>query len=272
MPHPAKIGSASLLDALTAVVGQASAAILALAPDALNLRRKADNSPVTAADEAAEALILEGLTRLLPGVPVVSEEATIRPTDVGGTFMLVDPLDGTREFINGRPEFTVNIALIEDGAPLLGVVAAPALRRLWRGRIGQGAERLSLSVDACAPNAPEAISTRRAPSELVAMTSRSHLDARTEALLARLPVRERQAIGSSVKFGYVAEGSADIYARLAPTSEWDIAAGHAVLVAAGGSVTTPDGQPIRYGGVASDFKVPAFIAWGDCDAAQLLRA
>jgi 3'(2'), 5'-bisphosphate nucleotidase len=104
------------------------------------------------------------------------------------------------------------------------------------------------------------------------MTSRSHLNAGTEALLARLPVSERQGIGSSVKFGYLAEGSADLYARLAPTSEWDIAAGHAVLAAAGGSVTTPDGQPIQYGGAASDFKVPAFIAWGDRDAAQRLRA
>jgi 3'(2'), 5'-bisphosphate nucleotidase len=269
MPPRTIMGCASLLDELTAIVGQASAAILALAPDALNLRRKADQSPVTAADETAEALILEGLTRLLPGVPVVSEEAAIRPSILGATFLLVDPLDGTREFISGRPEFTVNIALIQDGTPQVGVLAAPALRRLWRGIVGQGAERLSLAAGVCAPNAPEAISTRRAPpSGLVAMTSRSHFDSATQALLARLPVGERQAIGSSAKFGYVAEGSADLYARLAPTSEWDIAAGHAVVVAAGGSVTTPDGQPIRYGGVASDFRVPAFIAWGDRDAAH----
>src|SRR5262249_50858841 len=260
--------SPRLLEELSVLVAEASAAILALAPAALDLRHKRDESPVTAADEAAEAIILDGLARLLPGVPVVSEEAAHRPSTLPATFILVDPLDGTREFIASRPEFTVNVALIQDGSPVVGVIAGPALRRMWRGAIGLGAERLTLSPDARRALEPTRIRPRPAPDALVAAVSRSHPDAGTEAFLRRLPVRARTAIGSSAKFGLVAEGSADLYARLGPTSEWDIAAGHAVLVAAGGSVTAPDGEPIQYGGVARGFRVPPLAARGDRDAAR----
>src|SRR5262245_23171814 len=260
-------GDPRLLEQLTGLAARAAAAILAVAPEACDPRLKADQSPVTAADEAGEAVILEGLARLLPGVPVVSEEATARPTALPSCFVLVDPLDGTREFLAGRPDFTVNIAMIADGRPVLGVVAGPALGHIWRGMAGLGAERLVLAAGDAA--APTAIRTRKAPAHgLVAAVSRSHGDAQTASLLDRLPVTARTTLGSSAKFCLVAEGSADLYARLAPTSEWDIAAGHAVVAAAGGIVTAPDGSAIRYGGVQRDFCVPAFMAWGDADAAR----
>jgi 3'(2'), 5'-bisphosphate nucleotidase len=186
---------------------------------------------------------------------------------------LVDPLDGTRELIAGRDEFTINVAIIAGGRPRLGIVAAPAQALLWRGIEGRGAERLRLSPGAPA-NAAQArtpIRTRPSPrSGLVAAVSRSHLDPQTQAYLARLPISERRACGSAVKFCQVAEGSADVYARLSPTCEWDVAAGHAVLAAAGGMVNTPEGAPMSYGRMAENFRVPAFIAWGDPSAAARL--
>jgi 3'(2'), 5'-bisphosphate nucleotidase len=260
-------GDGRLLDQLTVIAARAAAAIMAVAPAALDLRQKPDQSPVTAADEAGETVIVEALERLLPGVPVVSEEAAVRPSVLPSCFVLVDALDGTREFIAGRPEFTVNIALIADGSPVMGVVVGPALRRMWRGIVGHGAERLVLAEGEAVE--PTAIRTRKVPAQgLVAAVSRSHGDAQTESLLARLPVAERTTLGSSVKFCLVAEGTADLYARLAPTCEWDIAAGHAVLAAAGGTMTTPDGDSILYGGVQREFRVPAFVAWGDVEAAR----
>jgi 3'(2'), 5'-bisphosphate nucleotidase len=258
-----------LLDEMTAIAARACAAILAIAPAAFATRQKLDQSPVTAADEAAEAVILDGLSRLLPGVPVVSEEAAVRPLVLPSTFVLVDALDGTREFIAGRAEFTVNIALVVDGSPIVGLVAGPALHRIWRGIVGQGAERLAPAGEPPKALQPTAIRTRSAPPQgLVAALSRSHGDQETESFLGRLPIVERTTLGSSAKFCLVAEGSADLYPRLSPTSEWDIAAGHAVLAAAGGTVMTPDGGPIMYGGVRRDFRVPAFIAWGDAEAAR----
>jgi 3'(2'), 5'-bisphosphate nucleotidase len=265
------LADASLLDALTMLVVQASATILRMTPAMLAVRNKGDESPVTAADEAAETVILEGLARLLPGVPVVSEEASTHglPSALPSCFVLVDPLDGTREFIAGRPEFTVNIAVVMDGAPVAGVVAAPLLSGIWRGIVGEGAERL-IFVPGDEPEAvePKAIRSRTAPDRLVATLSRSHYEATTEAFLARLPIGERMVLGSSAKFCLVAEGQADVYPRLSPIREWDIAAGHAVLAAAGGSITSPDGAPIRYGGLAQGFRVPAFVAWGDGAAAR----
>jgi 3'(2'), 5'-bisphosphate nucleotidase len=252
---------------MTAMAVRAADAIMAVAPAAMAVRHKLDQSPVTAADEIAETLILEGLSRLLPGVPVVSEEAAEHglPASLPDTFLLVDALDGTKEFIAGRPEFTVNIALVTGGQPAIGVVAAPALHRLWRGIAGDGAERLDLGT----AGAPTPIRSRRAPAAgLTATLSRSHRDTETEAFLDRLPVADRTPLGSSAKFCLVAEGSADLYPRLGPICEWDIAAGHAVLVAAGGLVTTPAGEPIRYGGVPRDFRLPGFLAWGDREAAR----
>jgi 3'(2'), 5'-bisphosphate nucleotidase len=269
---PASVTEPRLLDELTTLVARAAAAILAVAPSALAPRTKVDQSPVTAADEAAQAVIVEGLARLLPGVPVVAEEGGLRPEFLSPLFVLVDPLDGTREFIAGRPEFTVNVALIADRMPVVGVIAGPALGRIWRGCVGRGAERLTLVAEG-APKAvePAAIRVRPAPSHgLVAALSRSHFDAQTEAFIDRLPIVERTSLGSSAKFCLIAEGSADVYPRLSPTCEWDIAAGHAVLAAAGGAVLAPDGQPISFGQLP-EFRVPAFVAWGDTEAARRYR-
>jgi 3'(2'), 5'-bisphosphate nucleotidase len=264
-----------LLDELTSIVSAAAAAIVAARAGSLDTRTKADHTPVTAADHAAEAVILEGLARLLPGMCVVSEEAVGRalPDRIPDRFVLVDPLDGTRELVAGRDEFTINLAIVDGRRPRLGIVAAPAQGLLWRGIEGSGAERLRLSPGAPA-NAAQGrsmIRTRPAPhTGLVAAISRSHLDARTEALLARLPIADRHVCGSAVKFCQIAEGSADVYPRLSTTCEWDVAAGHAVLAAAGGVVTTPQGGPLSYGWVAENFRIPAFVAWGDPQAAVRL--
>jgi len=257
-----------LLDELTTIVSAAAAAILAARAGSLGARTKADLSPVTVCDEAAEAAILSGLARALPGVAVVSEEAAsgAPPSSLPDSFVLVDPLDGTRELIAGRDEFTVNVAIVRGGHPRLGIVAAPAQGVVWRGSEGRGAERLQLAPGAPASAARErsAIRTRPAPrAGLVAVVSRSHLDGETEAFLARLPIAGRLTSGSAVKFCQVAEGAADVYPRLSTTCEWDVAAGHAVLTAAGGVLTAPDGAALGYGQIGRNFRVPAFVAWGD---------
>jgi 3'(2'), 5'-bisphosphate nucleotidase len=213
-------------------------------------------------------VILKGLRTLLPDVPVISEESVggSPPGPLSAGFILVDPLDGTRELLAGRDEFTVNVAIVYEGTPALGIVAAPALGLLWRGTQNRGAERLRLEPGAPAGRAQEraAVRTRPAPgSGLIAAVSRSNLDPATEAFLSTLPVTERISSGSAVKFCQVAQGSADVYPRLSPTYEWDVAAGHAVLAAAGGGVTAPGGSPLPYGRIAQRFLVPAFIAWGD---------
>lgn len=256
---------ANLIDDLTLVVSTAAAAIMRLR-GALNAQSKADGSPVTAADKASERIILSGLDLLLAGIPVVSEEAAdARPDVLDGTFVLVDPLDGTREILAGRDEFTVNVALIENGVPLLGIVAAPALGLLWRGHVGQGAERLRLDPGAGPARARERTEIRTRPwgNPAIAMASRTHPDPQTNAFLDGVPGIERVACGSSVKFCRIAEGGADLYPRLAAISEWDIAAGHAVLAAAGGCVIAPDGAPLQYGRAQEAFRVPSFLALGD---------
>jgi 3'(2'), 5'-bisphosphate nucleotidase len=260
-----------LLAALTAIASEAGAAILRLRSPTLAARRKTDGSPVTAADEAAQAIILAGLAQLLPGLPVVAEEGARREAAPGERFALVDPLDGTKEFIGGGDDFTVNIALVHDRRPRLGVVGAPAMGLLWRGVAGGAAERLRLAPGQASERAREriAITVRRAPvAGLTAAVSRSHLDAATEAFLARHAIRERLSAGSAVKFCRVAEGSADLYPRFGTTCEWDVAAGHAVVLAAGGVVTATDGQALSYGHAERDFRVPGFVCWGDPAAAQ----
>ncbi len=278
----AALTSPQLLDELTTIVSLAAAAILAIDPATAPRRMKSDLSPVSAADEASNREIIKGLSCLLPGMPIVSEESlgstSIALAPLGSSFALVDPLDGTREFLAGRNEFTANIGLIIDGIPTVGVIAAPALGLTWRGIVGRGAERLRLRPGSKADEAEEivAIRTRRRPAEgLIATVSRSHFDAETAALLGRLPVTARIACGSSIKFCRIAEGGADIYARLAPTHEWDIAAGHAIVTAAGGALMTPEGEPLAYGGVVEGFRVPAFLAFGDpeiADAIPFVRA
>lgn len=267
---------ARLLDELTNIASRAGASIQAIAHRALDPRRKADKSVVTAADEAAEAVILESLSRLLPGIPIVSEEAAAQgkcPT-LAREFILVDPLDGTRDFLDGRPEFTVNIAIVADQTPVLGVVGAPALNLIWRGAVGHGAERLHLKPGASMSDARDktAIKARPAPAAGLAVThSRSHLDPATAAFVEKLPKTDPIVCGSAIKFCRVAEGTADVYPRLSPTCEWDVAAGNAVLAAAGGIVTTPQAQPIIYGNAQAKFVIPAFLAWGDRAAAERFK-
>ena len=264
--RPLHAALAERLPELTGIVSRAAAAILAIAPDRLDLRHKADLSPVTLADEAAEAVILRGLAQVAPGVPVVSEEACGegRSPPPGASFILVDPLDGTREFVAGRGEYTVNLAVIADGVPVIGLIAAPAQGMIWRGVCGRGAERLRLEPGAEPGDAREIVAIHPRPSPaagLVAAVSRSHFDPRSAALLASLPITGQIVCGSSVKFCRIAEGAADLYPRLARTCEWDIAAGHAILAAAGGCVTDPDGAALVYGRGGHGFHVPGFIAW-----------
>jgi 3'(2'), 5'-bisphosphate nucleotidase len=219
-------------------------------------RMKSDRSPVTDADEEAEELILAELARAFPGVPVVAEEqaAAGRVSPVGSRFFLVDPVDGTKEFVKRGGEFTVNIGEIVDSEPASGVVLAPAIGRLFVGAAREGAFELSqgtLRDIACRAPAPDG---------LVAVSSRSHPDAKTDELLKALPIKGHTNAGSSLKFCLVAAGEADIYPRAGETMEWDTAAGHAVLRAAGGNVTNWDGSPFLYG--KAGFRNGPFIARG----------
>jgi 3'(2'), 5'-bisphosphate nucleotidase len=244
-----------LLPEIVTLAEQAAAVILDHYRDDTAVRLKADASPVTAADEAAEAVILAGLAELTPEIPVVAEEtvAAGRIPEIGdGLFWLVDPLDGTKEFISKNGEFTVNIALIEGGEPVLGVVLAPALGKVWWGARGHGAMTRDGQGEA------RRIEVRPKPERLVAVASRSHADPQTEAFLDEAGVAERISAGSSLKFCLVAEGKADLYPRFGRTMEWDTAAGHAVLAAAGGRVTTRDGAPFLYR--KPGFENPGFIA------------
>ena len=228
---------------------------------------KADNSPVTVADHDSEAIVLEGLARIAPGVAAVSEEAVAagHTPAIGRTFFLVDPLDGTKAFVRRRPQFTINIALIEDGSPVFGLLYAPAVpdfyvttgaQEAWAARLPPASEVANLA--ACRL---ERLHTRTPdPNALVALVSQSHSDSTTSRLLDRHRIRERRALPSSLKFGLIARGEADIYPRAGRTSEWDTAAGHAVLAAAGGTVTTFAGAPLLYG--KPGFRNPGFVAWG----------
>jgi 3'(2'), 5'-bisphosphate nucleotidase len=253
-----------LLQSLIYSAQRAGGAIMAVYATDLAVRDKADASPVTAADEAAEKIILADLAAIAPGIPVVAEEAVAagRVPVVADRFFLVDPLDGTREFISHRDEFTVNIALIEAGRPVLGVVFAPARRELYWGDVRAGnAGHLDADPDGTMPSMGTAIAARRAPAAgLTAVASRSHRTPETDAFLANYPVRQFLSIGSSLKFCLVADGQADVYPRIGTTMEWDTAAGHAVLVAAGGSVLTPAGEPFTYG--KPGFRNGDFVAWG----------
>jgi len=253
---------ADLLDPLSDLAAAAALEILEVGRS--GAQTKADGSPVTPADEAAELLIRKELRRLIPELPIISEEQAaqeIPKVPARGSYFLVDPLDGTSDFIAGRDEYTVNIALMTDGAPVFGVIAAPASSVIWRGIVGRGAQRIEVSADGRTVSM-QAIRTRSAASDnLTVMVSRSHLEARTKAYVDGLPVTELVRCGSSIKFCRLAEGAADLYARLAPTHDWDIAAGHAILAAAGGTVMAPNGAPIAYG--SEDLLIPAFLAWGD---------
>jgi 3'(2'), 5'-bisphosphate nucleotidase len=261
--------AAALMEPLTDLVVRAGAAILSVNRLAMKIDGKPDGSPVTEADLAADRIIGEGLAWLFPDVPALSEEcAHLAKPPYGGSFFLIDPLDGTKEFVAGRNEFTVNLALVTNGTPLLGIIGAPALGLIWRGLVGRGAERLTTGDGSA--RVAEPIHTRSLPKRgdpWIVAVSRSHGDRRTEAFIDARPGAIRKQLGSAVKFGWVAEGGADIYPRFSPTSEWDVAAGHAVVTAAGGKVTDAQGADLRFGERREGFIVPEFIAWGDPVAA-----
>lgn len=243
-----------LLDELAEAAREAGDAILEVVRRGFEIQAKTDSSPVTDADRAAELIILAALARAAPGVPVIAEEevAAGRIPNHDNVYFLVDPLDGTKEFVRGGDDYTVNIGLIEDGQPRLGVVFAPATGTLHGGCVGEGAW-----IDEGRGRSP--IRTRERGEQLTAVASKSHLNQATvDYLEAAVGTCGYAAVGSSLKFCIVAEGKADIYPRASPTSEWDTAAGHAVLLAAGGLVDGPDGEPLRYGKPA--FLNRAFVA------------
>jgi 3'(2'), 5'-bisphosphate nucleotidase len=247
-----------LLPEIVALADRAGAVILEHYHGEVAARAKADASPVTAADEAAEAVILARLAELTPDTPAVAEETVASghmPEIEQAPFWLVDPLDGTKEFLSRNGEFTVNIALIEGREPVLGVVLAPARGQAWWGARGKGA------VARDADGRTRAIAVRKIPpGGPVAIASRSHRDVETQAFLDQAGVAECISAGSSLKFCLIAEGKADLYPRFGRTMEWDTAAGHAVLAAAGGRVTTRDGAPFLYR--KPGFENPPFIARG----------
>jgi 3'(2'), 5'-bisphosphate nucleotidase len=243
-----------LVDDLAEAAREAGEAILTVVRRGFEVESKQDTSPVTEADRAAELIILAALARVAPGVPVIAEEevAAGRIPAHSDTYFLVDPLDGTKEFVRGGDDYTVNIGLIEAGQPKLGVVFAPATGRLHGGCVDEGAW-----LDEGKGRA--AIRTRQRGEQVTAVASRSHLNQATvDYLEAAVGACGYVSVGSSLKFCIVAEGKADIYPRAAPTSEWDTAAGHAVLLAAGGLVDGPDGRSLRYGKPA--FFNRAFVA------------
>lgn len=242
----------------SAIAREAGAIIMGFDPRRVVVRRKGDRTPVTDADEAANALIAARLKELDPDIPLIAEESVAAgevPPTSGPRFWLVDPLDGTKEFIAGRDEFTVNIALIERRRPALGVIYLPALDRLYYGIARAGAFRRNGTA------AAQPIHVRKLPAEgATVVASRSHFTAETERWLSSVAVAATRFVGSSLKFCLLAEGRADLYPRLGRTMEWDIAAGHALLAAAGGHLATLDGGELTYG--KSGFENPHFIARG----------
>ncbi len=248
---------ARLAHAFAVIADDAGRLILKIKSSGIEIRTKSDKSPVTEADQAAERHILASLQAILPGVPVIAEESAAAGhiPRIGSSFLLVDPLDGTSEFIAGRPEYTVNIALIENGVPIVGAIGAPELGQTFAGAPGWAGRRDG-------GGAFRDIATRAMASPPVAVTSLSHCDTDTDAWLERWPGHTRCGVGSSLKFALLAEGKADVYPRFGTTCEWDTAAGHAILSAAGGAVTTPDGNAFTYGKADSGYRNGPFIAWG----------
>lgn len=262
------VDHASLLDSLIRISVEAGIAIMKVYESDIAVEHKDDKSPVTEADRLGERIILQGLTEAAPDIPVVAEEAAAAGhiPEVDDRFFLVDPLDGTKEFIRKNGEFTVNIGLIENGEAIAGVVYVPAKKKLYAGHgnsafVQEVDPHLDDPLASASPRRPISarVGDRRA---LVAIASRSHRDTKTDEYLSHYNIADMVAAGSSLKFCLVAEGVADIYPRHGPTMEWDTAAGHAVVNAAGGSVTRLDGSPLRYGKTEDGFKNPYFVARG----------
>jgi 3'(2'), 5'-bisphosphate nucleotidase len=270
MNHIPIIPSVSDADALARAFGliavKAGRLIMDVFERGCAVMSKADGSTLTEADQRAESAILQGLHELLPGVQVVGEEATCAcaQTRIADEFILVDALDGTAEFVARRPEFTVNIALVSHGKPTIGCIYSPASRELYLG--GRVAFAARVAAGSSNPDEFRIIAARPRPSAMVAAISRSHLDARTKDFLAERHILDRLSVGSSIKFCRIAEGKADIYPRFGPTMEWDVAAGHAILNAAGGQMLTPEETPFRYGKIEKGFTNGPFIAWGSPSA------
>jgi 3'(2'),5'-bisphosphate nucleotidase len=256
-----------LADALAAAAMAAGRAILDVRRRGYRAERKADATPVTEADRAAEAILLAAIRDAAPGIPVVAEEACAAGDlpEVHGAFFLVDALDGTKEFVRGGDDFTVNVALVREGAPAVGVVHVPVSGETFIGIAGEGAAMLT------AAGGRRAIHVRAAADELDVVASKSHRTPETDRYIARYPVRSLVAAGSSLKFCCLAEGRADLYPRMGTTMQWDTAAGDAVLRAAGGRTLTLDGAPLRYGpGPAQGseaYRNPWFVALGNCPLA-----
>jgi 3'(2'), 5'-bisphosphate nucleotidase len=250
---------AELLARMVEIAREAGTLIMHHYAGDVERREKSDKSPVTIADEEAEHLIIARLREVTPGTPIVAEEQAATgslPDIANGVFFLVDPLDGTKEFLSKNGEFTVNIALIEHEKPTAGVVFAPAVGRMFWGTNGKAYEEARGHL--------KPIATRAAPKDgMIAIASRSHRDRLTEEYLAHYPIANLIAAGSSLKFCVIAAGEADIYPRHGQTMEWDTAAGDAVLRSAGGIVTRLDGKtPLTYGNAAEKFANPSFVAWG----------
>lgn len=258
-----------LMETLCRIAVQAGAAIMEHYETDVAVNHKDDKSPVTAADQDAEDIILPALKKAAPGIPIVSEEAASADgiPEIGPSFFLVDPLDGTREFLNKNGEFTVNIALIENGEPTMGVVYCPAKERMFfASGPGKAFERQvapNHEGDLSTASPERKISVRQPNADgLTIVASRSHRDHKTDEYLAMYKVKDFLAAGSSLKFCLVAAGEADLYPRHGRTMEWDTAAGHAVLAGAGGKVTELDGSPLTYGKLERGLDNPFFVAKG----------
>ena len=255
-------------DTLARIALDAGALIMQVYATDFAIDRKDDSSPVTEADEKAEALILAALSKADPDLPVIAEESVAAGNipKHGNRFALVDPLDGTKEFINKRGEFTVNIGIIENGVPVMGVVYAPALKRLFVADTRFSAWQATAEPGGVLPGEVERqkLSIRPAPEAgLTAIASKSHRSDETNTFLESQPVADIISAGSSLKFCLIAAGEADLYPRLGRTMEWDTAAGQAVAEAAGARVTEADGRPLLYGKKARGYDNPHFIVWGD---------
>jgi 3'(2'), 5'-bisphosphate nucleotidase len=257
--EPAELAALRL--SVCQIARQAAAKIMDIYESSFDVRRKADASPLTLADEAAEAIIATALAKLTPGIPIVAEESTARGEvafhgAAPAHFWLVDPLDGTAEFVVRNGQFAVCIGLVANGRPVLGAVLAPAEAILWSGVVGLGAFRQVRN------GAETPIRARARPKAgLTVVSSRSNGSNAEDAFLDGYQIKEHRRLGSALKFGLLAEGSADLYPRFGPTSEWDICAGEAVLLAAGGRMSRPDGRLLAYG--KPGFKNPDFVATGD---------
>jgi 3'(2'), 5'-bisphosphate nucleotidase len=263
----------ALAEALLPAVMAAGACLLRHQAAGVATEQKSDGSPVSRADREAESILLAALAKAAPGVPVIAEEEVSagRTPEFTDSAFLVDALDGTREFLSGSLDFTVNIGLVVGHLPVFGIVLAPALGRLFlttgAGQAAQGLVTNDMLARSEIPLLTKIGTVEPDKARVRVITSRSSRSDRTEAFIRRFSISEDQRMGSSIKFGIIAAGEADFYPRVGPTSQWDIAAGHAVLAAAGGTVTTIEGKPFRYLDktimpAAEPFLNPPFVAWG----------